>query len=90
MNCAFCFHEITEVKIHIRDECPVCGGDLHICLHCEFYDTNAYRQCRESIREPVRDKEKTNYCDFFLASKRNASHDGHENEALKKLNNLFK
>lgn len=90
MNCVFCFHEITEARIHIRDECPFCGGDLHICLLCEFYDANAYRQCRESIREPVRDKDKANYCDFFQVSKRNAARSGNENEDLKKLNDLFK
>ena len=90
MNCAFCSREITEVKIHIRDECPACGRDLHICLNCEFYDANAYRQCRESIRELVQDKERANYCDFFRAAKRGAGGTGPESDTLKKLNDLFK
>ena len=90
MNCFFCSKEIAETKIHIRDECPACGRDLHICLNCEFYDANGYRQCRESIREPVQDKEKANYCDYFRAAARNAVQSGPENEALKKLQGLFK
>ena len=90
MNCVFCFKEIPEIKIHIRDECPACGRDLHICLNCEFYDANAYRQCRESVREPVRDKEKANYCDFFRAAPKGASGTGSESDTLKKLNDLFK
>jgi len=90
MNCVFCSKEISEIKIHIRDECPACGGDLHICLHCEFYDPNAYRQCRESIREPVQNKEKANYCDFFRVAKRGAAASGSENDTLKKLDDLFK
>ena len=90
MNCAFCHNEITETRIHIRDECPACGRDLHICLTCEFYDPNAYRQCRESIREPVQDKEKANYCDFFRALKTNTSRYDSIHETVSKLNRLFK
>jgi hypothetical protein len=47
MKCSFCHKEIVAAKIHIRDECPACGRDLHICLNCEFFDANAYRQCRD-------------------------------------------
>jgi hypothetical protein len=90
MNCSFCQKDITETKIHIRDECPACGRDLHICLNCEFYDRNAYRQCRESIREPVQDKEKANYCDFFRPAKSGSAQGGSESNAFKKLNDLFK
>jgi len=90
MNCAFCHKKINDPKVHIRDECPSCGRDLHICLNCEFYDVNAYRQCRETIQEPVQDKEKANYCDFFRVSKRGAASVGSENETMKKLNDLFR
>jgi hypothetical protein len=90
MTCAFCSKEITETKIHIRDECPAWGRDLHICLNCEFYDVNAYRQCRETIREPVQNKDKANYCDFFRASKSGSIQAGSENETMKKLSDLFK
>ena len=90
MNCHFCNRGITDPKIHIRDECPACGGDLHICLNCEFYDRNAYRQCRESIREEVRDREKANYCDFFRAKTGGAGLFGGGNDTLKKLNDLFR
>ena len=90
MNCAFCQKETTATKIQIRDECPGCGRDLHICLNCEFYDTGAYRQCRESISEPVRDKDKANYCDFFRVAKNPSSYEGSGRETLDKLNDLFK
>jgi hypothetical protein len=90
MNCAFCGTEISASRIHIRDECSACGRDLHICLHCSFYDANAYRQCRESIKEPVHDKEKANYCDFFCASESGAARVGSGSDAFKKLHDLFK
>ena len=91
MNCAYCHAEIAETRIHIRDECPACGRDLHICRNCEFYDLNAYRQCRESISEPVRDKDKANYCDFFRGAKAgSATEDDVESKSFNKLNDLFK
>ena len=90
MNCAFCNKEINVTKVHIRDECPACGHDLHICLHCEFYDANAYRQCRESIREPVQNKERANYCDFFRAAARGAARNATDSADFKKLNDLFR
>ncbi|KPJ99187.1 MAG: hypothetical protein AMJ60_05930 [Desulfobacterales bacterium SG8_35] len=90
MKCAFCHKDIAQTVVHIRDECPACGRDLHVCLNCEFYDANAYRQCRESIRELVQDKEKANFCDLFRASKTGAAGSGSESDAIKKLNDLFR
>jgi hypothetical protein len=90
MNCAFCHKEINAARIHIRDECPGCGRDLHICLNCEFHDPGAYRQCRESIREPVHDKEKANYCDFFRVLQAGTALAGGKDDAFSKLENLFK
>ena len=90
MKCSLCHKEIAGSKIHIRDECPACGRDLHICLNCEFYDANAYRQCLESIRELVQDKEKANYCDFFRAAKSGGGPVASGSDAIRKLNDLFK
>ena len=90
MNCAFCNKKIIEKKIHIRDDCPVCSRDLHICLNCEFYAPNAYRQCKESIYELVQDKERANFCDFFRPSKGDSSQSDQEDDSLKKLKDLFK
>jgi rRNA maturation protein Nop10 len=90
MNCAFCHKELIEKKIYIRDECPQCGKDLHICFNCEFYDANAYRQCRESCKEPVHDKEKLNYCDLFRPAMSKIKQAGSENDVFRKLNDLFR
>jgi len=90
MKCAFCHKTVAGSKVYIRDQCPACGNDLHICINCEFYDANAYRQCRESISEPVPDKERANYCDFFRSAKNGVAADASENDAIKKLHDLFK
>ena len=66
MNCPFCKTKVPEGKIMFLDECDHCGGDLHICRNCSFYDPNVSKQCREpAIPETVRDKERKNFCEYF-------------------------
>ncbi len=45
--------------------CESCGSDAKVCLNCDFYDEGAQWQCRETISEPVREKNRANFCDFF-------------------------
>ena len=64
-----CFHckkiNESESKIGFRDECDSCRSDLHVCKNCEFYDPKAYNECRENSADVVREKERSNFCDFF-------------------------
>lgn len=66
-----CFHcqNINKSigKIGFRDECLKCRSDLHVCKNCEFYDVKAYNECREPSADVVREKERANFCDFFVA-----------------------
>ena len=80
-----------EHKISFREECPHCHADLHICLNCQFYDTKAHNECKESSAEPVRDKERNNYCEYFTPSneKKNSSSPDRETP-LKAAEDLFK
>ena len=36
-----------------------------MCLNCKFHDRHANRECLESQAEIVKDKEKSNFCDWF-------------------------
>jgi len=73
------------------DDCPSCKTDLHSCIQCEHYDPAAYNQCRESQAERVVDKERANFCDYFtLARGRDSSGNQQEQDARKKLDDLFK
>jgi len=67
MKCVFCNKSIklTE-KVSRRDTCPQCGRDLHCCKQCKFYDPGAYNECKEVAAERIIDKERANFCDFFL------------------------
>ncbi len=58
----------SESKIGFRDECSQCRADSHVCKNCEFYDVKAYNECRETAADVVREKERSNFCDFFSAN----------------------
>lgn len=52
-------------RVATRDTCPKCDSDLHSCRNCRFFDTSKHNQCAEPQAEWVRDKEASNYCDYF-------------------------
>jgi len=66
-----CFHcrkvNVLPGKVGFREECIHCRSDLHVCKSCDFYDVKSYNECREPSAEVVREKERANYCDFFIA-----------------------
>ncbi len=46
-------------------DCPKCGSDVRACKNCEFYDRKSYNECRETQADPVREKDRSNFCGFF-------------------------
>ena len=76
MICWKCRKE-TNIEKPVRgDECPLCHADLHVCKACEFYESGAHNDCRESSAEFVNDKERGNFCDYCRASKKIAAGSG--------------
>jgi hypothetical protein len=67
MKCIFCNKKV-ELKgsVSRQDSCPHCKQDLRCCKQCNFFDPDAYNQCREVSAERIVDKERANYCDFFM------------------------
>lgn len=74
-----------------REVCPFCSADLHACLNCRFFDRSAPKQCRESQADLVREKDKANFCDYFVFAETaaGASATGEVAEARQALHNLF-
>lgn len=66
-RCYHCGAEI-EQRVYRSSLCPVCGKELKTCINCEFYSPGSHWDCRETIPEPVRDKERANFCDYFKLS----------------------
>ena len=42
-----------------------CSKPLKVCLNCTFYEKGMQWDCRESIPEPVREKDRANFCEYF-------------------------
>lgn len=47
------------------DVCKACGAELHVCKLCVFHAPAVAKQCREPIAEEVKDKQRSNVCDYF-------------------------
>jgi hypothetical protein len=46
--------------------CPRCSGDLRCCLNCRFHDIASYNDCAEPMAERVLEKDRANFCDYFV------------------------
>ena len=67
MICHHCGIELKfEGYISRSDECTRCSSDVHSCLNCDNYDAHAHNKCREPQAEWVTDRDKANFCDFFV------------------------
>jgi hypothetical protein len=93
-----CFHCKKAVEIAIgtnrigfRETCPHCHSDLHVCRNCSFYDEGAHHECRESSAEWVKEKERSNICEYFRPAVGQA-HSGLDSkkQSLAALDELFK
>ena len=88
-----CFHCGTSnsfaERLSLRAECEKCGNDLHVCKNCRFYDPGAYNECKESSAEEVRDKERSNHCDYFQAGSGSFQKDK-KDELMAQAEALFK
>jgi hypothetical protein len=70
-----------------------CRADLRVCLNCVSYDARVAQQCRERRAEPVLEKDKGNFCEYFEFARRvwrsKAENNSRENAAREQLKKLF-
>ncbi|EQC46981.1 hypothetical protein M899_0168 [Bacteriovorax sp. BSW11_IV] len=89
-----CFHCNKETgysagaKVFRGDECPHCSSAIHCCKMCTFYDVSAYNECKEPSADRIVEKEKSNFCDYFVLKGGNEGND--KEDLLAKANALFK
>ncbi len=68
-RCFSCKRPVVSPARPGRSEaCDSCGSSLKVCFNCAFYDISSSGACREPSAERVVDKEKANFCEFFLFS----------------------
>ena len=64
--CVFCDAELpADFKVMRNTLCPRCDAHLHVCLQCRFHEPTLHNQCLEPEAEPVRERDKANFCEFF-------------------------
>ena len=91
MNCVFCGEHIGGMnRVGRNDTCSRCGRDLRSCRQCKFYDQDAYNECREVSAERVVDKERANFCDYFVLKGSLLKKVDKSKDAKKALEALFK
>ncbi|UCF98622.1 MAG: hypothetical protein JSV89_03580 [Spirochaetaceae bacterium] len=54
-----------KLEVHRSTTCSSCDKDLKICCNCRFYSKGAHNDCLEPSAEPVSDKDRGNFCDYF-------------------------
>ena len=68
LSCYRCGASLAKLSLPLsrRDECPECSAHVHVCKMCRFFDVNVPKKCREDDAEEVIDKEKVNFCEWFV------------------------
>jgi hypothetical protein len=91
LNCFSCQTSLS-FKDHIgrSEECLKCRADVRVCKNCEFYDAKVYNECRETSADPIREKERSNLCDFFRANQGARSGKNAQADLLAAAEALFK
>jgi hypothetical protein len=94
MKCHVCSKKM-DTRVHAvgrRDVCAFCGSDLHCCMNCRFYQIGTYQDCHEPQAERVIEKDRNNFCDYFVfrdvVSGKDEKNAG--SAAREKLKSLFK
>jgi len=91
-TCYFCGTELDIRGFFGRDAlCPHCHRDLKCCLNCALYDVVS-DYCREPLSEGIDDRERGNFCDFFIFSEKVAPQrtDDRVKKAREEWERLFK
>ena len=72
-------------------ECPGCRHDVRACTNCRHYDPRMHNACHESAADPVEDKHRRNFCEYFELSREpwRAAATDRASEARGKLDQLF-
>lgn len=93
--CQACGRALSVFEPIPRDAaCEGCGRDLRCCRNCRHWDVHYSNECTETEAEPVPDKSRRNFCEYFYYSRApfvaGASGRDRAAEARAKLESLFK
>lgn len=87
--CYKCARELREADYGRQELCPGCRFDTKVCRNCLYYDPRMNNECREPAAEPVTDKVKSNFCEWFKPT-RPAGAGAKKEDPKAAFDNLFK
>lgn len=68
--CHLCGATLDVSEPISRDaECPECRTDVRCCRNCRHYDERYNNACTETQADPVVEKTRRNFCEFFYFSR---------------------
>lgn len=67
LNCWKCRGKLAQVPLPYgrHAECPACRAQLHVCRMCRHFAPGKAKQCMEPMAEEVKEKTRSNFCDWF-------------------------
>ena len=95
LQCQSCGAPVPIGEPIPRDaECESCRRDLRCCRNCRHWDPRYNNECTESMADPVVDKARRNFCEYFYFNRAPyaaaAGGQRRESDARAKLAGLFK
>lgn len=68
--CHHCGAPVPIAEPIPRDSaCESCGKDLRACVNCRHYDASYNNACTETMADPVVEKDRRNFCEYFYFSR---------------------
>ena len=91
LHCWSCGAEWPELHKPGRgDSCLSCTASLRCCYQCEFYDAVSPNECRENQADPVKEKDASNFCDWFRPEPAPTPRREHGGDSRAKAQDLWK
>ena len=90
-RCWHCGADLAGSDFGRETNCSGCGKPTRVCRNCRWYAPSRPNQCEEPVAEPVQEKERANYCEFFEATRDTGGTGGGDADALREAaEELFK
>jgi hypothetical protein len=83
-NCWKCGNSLTPFDYSRQDSCKRCGLDTRVCLNCEHHDRSVSNACREDRADPVPEKERANFCEYFRPKAGGSGSESSSRDAMRK------
>lgn len=90
-KCWSCGAKLESHEYGRETNCLSCSKPTRVCRNCRWYAPGRTNDCLEPVAEPIKEKDRPNYCEFFEPTDEPAeSSAGTQDDHLKAAEALFK